>query len=155
MQPLYLDVVPAEHTAGVVAALVAAIHNQTDHINCGIIGSRFLLDVLTKHGHGDLALTLATTKTCPGWGYMVEQQKGDPHDTPGTLWETWQDGEKNAFFCAVLYYGSIYQDRLGTNTEKVEENWDVFCSPWHQRLQEPPGARRRHRAVALPARGHR
>ena len=65
MQPLYLGVVPAEHTAGVVAALVAAIHNQTDHINCGIIGSRFLLDVLTKHGHGDLALTLATTKTCP------------------------------------------------------------------------------------------
>lgn len=91
MQPLYLGVVPAEHTAGVVAALVAAIHNQTDHINCGIIGSRFLLDVLTKHGHGDLALTLATTKTCPGWGYMVEQQKGDPHDTPGTMWETWQD----------------------------------------------------------------
>ena len=91
MQPLYLGVVPAEHTAGVVAALVAAIHNQTDHINCGIIGSRFLLDVLTKHGHGDLALTLATTTTCPGWGYMVEQQKGDPHDTPGTMWETWQD----------------------------------------------------------------
>jgi alpha-L-rhamnosidase len=104
MQPLYLDVVPVEHTAGVVAALVAAIHNQTDHINCGIIGSRFLLDVLTKHGHGDLALTLATTKTCPGWGYMVEQQEGDPHDTPGTLWETWQDGEKTPFcvpFCTT------------------------------------------------------
>ena len=29
--------------------------------------SRFILDVLTKHGHGDLALTLATNPSCPSW----------------------------------------------------------------------------------------
>ena len=106
--PLYLDIVPAQQTPTVVAALVNAIHNQSDHVNCGIIGSRFILDVLTKHGHGDLALTLATNPSCPSWsappcppsrqsllltsgctcrGYMVEKQAGEPssHDTPGPI----------------------------------------------------------------------
>ena len=32
-----------------------------------IFDSRFILDVLTKHGHGDLALTLATNPSCPSW----------------------------------------------------------------------------------------
>jgi len=36
--PLYLDIVPAQQTPTVVAALVNAIHNQSDHVNCGIIG---------------------------------------------------------------------------------------------------------------------
>lgn len=84
--PLYLDITPPEQVPTTVAALVNSIHNQSFHLNCGIIGSRFILDVLTKHGHGDLALTLATNPSCPSWGYMVERRSGEPasHDTPGT-----------------------------------------------------------------------
>jgi alpha-L-rhamnosidase len=92
--PLYLGVVPADAVRGVVAALVADIKNQSNHINCGIIGSRFILEVLTRFGHADLALTLATEPSCPSWGYMIESQPGPnntSHDTPGTVWESWQD----------------------------------------------------------------
>lgn len=92
--PLYLGLVPVAEQPKVVAALVAAVHNQSEHVNCGIIGSRFLLETLTRFGHADLALTVATNPTCPGWGYMVEQRPdgaNKSHDTPGTMWETWQD----------------------------------------------------------------
>jgi alpha-L-rhamnosidase len=100
--PLFLGVVPPEHEAEVVSALVADIKNQSNHINCGIIGSRFILEVLSRFGHADLALALATQPSCPSWAYMVQppttssahDQSSEQlahHDTPGTLWESWQD----------------------------------------------------------------
>ena len=57
-------------------------------INAGIIGSRFILEVLTRFGHADLALALATEPTCPSWSYMVQpmssgQGRQGHHDTPG------------------------------------------------------------------------
>ena len=91
--PLYLGVVPTEHQAAVVAALIESVANQSYHPNTGIIGARFLLETLTRYGHADVALKLATNPSCPGWAYMVEQAPGDPpsHEVPGTIWENWMD----------------------------------------------------------------
>jgi len=91
--PLYLGVVPKEHETSVVNALLASIRNASNHINCGIVGSRFILEVLARYGHADIALALSTQQTCPSWGYMVENVPGDPasHDIPGTIWEAWPD----------------------------------------------------------------
>ena len=91
--PLSLKLVPEQYVDGVVAGLVANIHAHGNHTNCGIIGARFLLEVLTEYGHEELAFALATQTSCPSWGYMVEGA-GEPvrtHDTPGTIWESWQD----------------------------------------------------------------
>ena len=91
--PLYLELVPAQYKRGVVAGLAANINAHGNHTNCGIIGARFLLEVLAANGHEELAFTLATQTSCPSWGYMVEGA-GEPfasHETPGTIWETWQD----------------------------------------------------------------
>ena len=86
--PLYLGVVPAEHEASVVGALVEALRNESNHVNCGIVGSRFILEVLSRYGHADLALAIATNASAPGWGNMVTG-----HDAPGTIWESWTDGQ--------------------------------------------------------------
>ena len=86
--PLYLGVVPAVHEASVVGALVEALRNESDHVNCGIVGSRFILGVLSRYGHADLALSIATNTSAPGWGSMVTG-----HDAPGTIWESWTDGQ--------------------------------------------------------------
>jgi alpha-L-rhamnosidase len=91
--PLSLKLVPKQYVDGVVAGLVANILAHGNHTNCGIIGARFLLEVLTEYGHEELAFALATQTSCPSWGYMVEGA-GEPvrtHDTPGTIWESWQD----------------------------------------------------------------
>ena len=37
---------------------------------------------LTQHGAGDLAYTIATNRTYPSWGYMID--KGAT-----TIWELW------------------------------------------------------------------
>jgi alpha-L-rhamnosidase len=52
------------------------------HISTGVIGTQFLMRTLTNFGRGDLAFKLASNKTYPSWGYMVE-------NGATTIWELW------------------------------------------------------------------
>jgi len=46
------------------------------------VGTQFLMRTLTENGRGDLAYKLASNKTYPSWGYMVE-------NGATTIWELW------------------------------------------------------------------
>ena len=52
------------------------------HVGVGLIGAQWLMRTLSDNGRADLALPIATQKTYPGWGYMIE--KGAT-----TIWELW------------------------------------------------------------------
>ena len=82
--PLYLDIVPDNKKDQILDTL---IHNITvvhsNHLNTGIIGTRYIMDVLTKNGYSDLAYKLATQTTYPSWGYMLKEGAT-------TLWERWE-----------------------------------------------------------------
>jgi alpha-L-rhamnosidase len=82
--PLYLDMVPAGSKQQVLGRLLHGIIAEQDyHLDTGILGTRYLLDVLTDYGHEDVAFKIATQKTYPGWGYMVGEGAT-------TLWERWE-----------------------------------------------------------------
>ncbi len=57
----------------VLANLVADIHARDDHLDTGVIGTKFLLPLLTGAGLVDLAYTVATQRTYPGYGFWIEQ----------------------------------------------------------------------------------
>ena len=81
---LYSNLVPEEQKAAVVQGLVQDIvvmHGT--HVNTGIVGTRYLLDVLSDNGHAELAFKLATQTTYPSWGYMIKEGAT-------TLWERWE-----------------------------------------------------------------
>ncbi|MCX6142547.1 MAG: family 78 glycoside hydrolase catalytic domain [Ignavibacteriales bacterium] len=82
--PLYLRMVPAEKKERVLGRLLHSIIEEQDyHLDTGILGTRYLLDVLTENGHADVAYKVASQRTYPGWGYMVEEGAT-------TLWERWE-----------------------------------------------------------------
>ncbi|OGU26950.1 MAG: alpha-L-rhamnosidase [Ignavibacteria bacterium GWA2_54_16] len=82
--PLYLDMVPPEGKAKVVERLLHGVVNEQDyHLDTGILGTRYLLDVLSDLGRTDVAFRVAVQRTYPGWGYMVEEGAT-------TLWERWE-----------------------------------------------------------------
>jgi alpha-L-rhamnosidase len=54
--PLYFGLVPAPDRARVVRNLVDAVHRASDHIDTGILGSKFVLRALSDGGHADLGL---------------------------------------------------------------------------------------------------
>ncbi len=81
--PLAFGLVPDGQHERVFAHLVNKIATESKgHIGTGLIGGQWLMRVLTANGRPDLAYTIATQKTYPSWGYMVE--KGAT-----TIWELW------------------------------------------------------------------
>jgi alpha-L-rhamnosidase len=62
--------------------LVAAVDRAGGHIDCGILGTSWVLRALHAAGRDDVALRIATRTTFPGWGHWLEQGAT-------TLWENW------------------------------------------------------------------
>jgi len=82
--PLYLDITPAEIKNKVFKTLVELIEvHQDSHLDTGIVGTRYLFDVLVDNGRFDLAYKIATQEDYPGWGYMIKEGAT-------TLWERWE-----------------------------------------------------------------
>jgi alpha-L-rhamnosidase len=82
--PLALDMVPAEKKEKVLGTLLDSVARDWDyHPDTGIIGTRYLLEVLTDNGRADAAYRIVAQKSYPGWGYMVAEGAT-------TLWERWE-----------------------------------------------------------------
>ena len=71
--------------AAVVASLVKSIEVNGNHLDCGILGAKFIPHALSDNGHVELAYQLAAGTTWPSWGDMVRQGAT-------TLWEGWDAG---------------------------------------------------------------
>jgi alpha-L-rhamnosidase len=82
--PLFLDMVPKERRGAVWGNLFNDIvYNHDSHLTTGIIGTKYIMELLTNSGASDLAYDIATKTTYPSWGYMIE-------NGATTLWELWQ-----------------------------------------------------------------
>lgn len=86
--PLSFGMAPAADRAAIFANIRGRLKEFDDHVNSGIIGGMWLMRGLTDNGAGDLAYRLATNKTYPSWGYMIE--KGAT-----TIWELWNGDAAN------------------------------------------------------------
>eukprot|EP01121_Diplochlamys_sp_Union-15-3_P008766 TRINITY_DN2343_c0_g1_i1.p1 TRINITY_DN2343_c0_g1~~TRINITY_DN2343_c0_g1_i1.p1 ORF type:complete len:716 (+),score=129.67 TRINITY_DN2343_c0_g1_i1:81-2228(+) len=79
--PLYLDIVPSEHLFMVVSCLTTDLKQNS--ITTGGVGTRYLLQTLSKYHLEEYSLELVNTTKQPSWGYFIEQG-------PGTIWESWE-----------------------------------------------------------------
>ncbi len=81
--PLAFELVPADGRPALARSLVARIRtNDRSHIGTGLIGAQWLFRTLTDIGHAGVAFEIATQRTYPSLGYMVD------HDAT-TIWELW------------------------------------------------------------------
>ena len=81
--PLYFRIVPDDFRPAILKTLVDNIEQKSQgHVGTGLVGAQWLMRTLSDNGYADLAFKIATQKTYPGWGYMVEQGAT-------TIWELW------------------------------------------------------------------
>ncbi|MGL4632697.1 MAG: family 78 glycoside hydrolase catalytic domain, partial [Leadbetterella sp.] len=86
--PLNLGVTSESDKTQVVANIIENVKAKNDHLTTGFLSTQMLLPTLSENGAHELAYKVATQKTYPGWGYMIE--KGAT-----TMWELWNsDTEK-------------------------------------------------------------
>jgi alpha-L-rhamnosidase len=82
--PLFTGMAPREASGRVNGYLVNDIVYKHDtHLTTGILGTKYLMPLLTSRGRADLAYELATQTSYPSWGYMI-------NNGATTLWELWQ-----------------------------------------------------------------
>jgi len=62
------------------------VYEHNSHLTTGIIGTKYILDVLTSTGNSDLAYDILTKTDFPSYGYMLK-------NGATTLWEIWQQRE--------------------------------------------------------------
>ena len=88
MLALAFDVLP-EHKKQLLDALVQDIKKRDSHMNVGVMGVRYILEVLTDNGYGELALALMHQDSYPSFGHLIERGAT-------TLWECWgEEGHNN------------------------------------------------------------
>ena len=82
--PLASRMAPRELERAVFETLVRDVEVEKDkHLDTGIIGTKYLLPVLSDYGRPDLAFAMATQTSYPSWGYMIREGAT-------TLWERWE-----------------------------------------------------------------
>lgn len=83
--PLYLGIVPEKNREEVLQTLIQDLEvTRAWHINTGVVGLKFLPDVLLAAGYEDLLYLLMTQDTFPSFGYQILKEGAT------TLWERWE-----------------------------------------------------------------
>ena len=82
---LYQGLAESTNRGALVQKLVANVEAQNNHLDCGILGTKYLLHALSDNGRADVAYKVATQTTPPGWGFWIKLGAT-------TLLEQWEDG---------------------------------------------------------------
>ncbi len=117
--PLYFGICPDSLRDRVFENIYHKIHVESkDHISTGLIGTQYLFRGLTEYNHADLAFKLASNKTYPSYGYMVE-------NGATTIWELWNGNTADPNMNSqnhVMMLGDLitwfYENLAGIRTDK-------------------------------------
>ncbi|MCW1300669.1 MAG: alpha-L-rhamnosidase, partial [Candidatus Parvarchaeota archaeon] len=82
--PLFYDMVPQDRKQEIIQKLLNLITNDQDfHLDTGIIGTKYIFDVLAENGYAEIAYKIVTQESYPSFGYMIKEGAT-------TLWERWE-----------------------------------------------------------------
>lgn len=121
--PLYLNMVPEEYKESVLRTLLELVEVHCDaHLDTGIVGTRYLLEVLSDNGRFDLAYKVVTQESYPGWGYMIKEGAT-------TLWERWEklcNGGMNSHNHIMLGSVDAWFYKYVAGIKLLEPGWKKF-----------------------------
>lgn len=95
-----------EHLSRTSAALFEAVKKAKDHLDCGILGTKYLLHALSDNGYKSEAYKIVNQQTFPGWGYWIKQGAT-------TLWEQWDGSESRNHIMFGDVSAWFYRDIAG------------------------------------------
>lgn len=99
---LYTGIIPEEWRSKVLDYLVRDIREKNNgHLSTGILGTKFMLDQLSRNGYHQLAMEIVRQPDFPGWGYMIA-------NGATTLWEHWANSD-NTYSHNHPMFGSVSQ----------------------------------------------
>ncbi len=94
---LAFGLVPAGREQAVADAVAADVVARGFHLNTGALGTKYLLPMLSRHGHADVAVKVALQTSYPSWGFWLE-------NGATTTWEHWalQSRSRGHYFLGTV-----------------------------------------------------
>ena len=116
---LMLGLTPSEYEEKVFDNVISKTKGEfNSHVSTGLIGIGYLMRGLTKYGNPELAYRIATNRTYPSWGYMIE-------NGATTIWELWNGNTADPAMNShnhVMLLGDLliwyYESLAGISTDK-------------------------------------
>jgi len=85
---LFMNIVPEPNRKEVLQTLIEDIKSRNGHLTTGILGTKYLMEILSLENRSDIAWLVATRTDYPGWIHMIKNRT--------TLSEHWdQSGSSN------------------------------------------------------------
>lgn len=101
---LKLGIIPEEDRAQAIGKLTENIRNHGCHLTTGILGTKYVMEVLRDSGNEALAMQLILQREAPGWLDLI--------DGKTTLAERW-DGTGSQNHCMFGSVDAIFYSMLG------------------------------------------
>lgn len=115
---LMLDLIPETDVPAMVERLVEDVKNHGCHLTTGILGTRYLMEVLRDQGRQDVAMKLLLQDTYPSWLDLIRGRT--------TLAERW-DGTGSGNHCMFGSVDSILYSMLAG----IRIGEEIVVEPWY------------------------
>ena len=122
---IQLGIAPEDKIPAIVKNIVDDIMAHDIHLTTGSMGTRAMMEMLSRYGEVETIYQMILQKTAPGFGYMLE--KGAT-----TMWEKWQADIDNDIMnshnqpmlssCAIWFYkwlAGIQLDDIGMSKVRI------------------------------------
>jgi alpha-L-rhamnosidase len=129
--PLYFGMVPDSlHDAVFTSISNKILDDDHGHLSTGLLGTQWIMRGLSRYGRPDIAYTLATNRSYPSWGYMVD------HGAT-TIWELWNGNTANPSMNSqnhVMLLGDLlawcYENLAGIKSDSVQTGFkNIIMQP--------------------------
>jgi len=98
--PLFWNIVPEDMAAKVAAQLNQRVIEDGFKLDVGLLGSKTILDALSKYGYHNTAYKMAAARIFPSWGWWMV-------NGATTLYENWNIQSKNDISLNHIMFGQI------------------------------------------------
>ncbi|TBN58263.1 hypothetical protein EYE40_13140 [Glaciihabitans arcticus] len=121
---LAFDLAPDAAMAQRVAdSIVVDVRAKGTTLNTGVLGTKYLLPVLTRYGHEDVAYELAVQTAYPSWGYQI-------NNGATSMWEHWSTEARSL---GHYFLGTVddwfYHDVAGIRASETSGYRDISIAP--------------------------
>ena len=112
---LYYNLVPDSEKAAAVDRLLSEIYSRhKGHLSTGIFATKFMFDFFREENRNDVAYSIASQRTFPGWGNMLA-------NGATTLYESWEypdtvGSQNHPMFGSISEW--FYKSLLGINARE-------------------------------------
>jgi len=117
--PLLAGAVPTELRSSIQERLVGLIAEQGWHMDTGLPGTTFLLDVLAQCGEHEAIARIYAQETYPGWGHMLASGAT-------TIWEQWNGYWSRIHSCFAGPAAWLYSGLAGIRPDEAGPGFESF-----------------------------